>query len=369
MRIYNGVHSNAQRLSTSFAPPSSYHPFSCPHLDFAVERSFYRRYISGADKAHTGQKIHAQVNGHCDIDASTGNTVSSGDEVFGDDSGVRTDGYVRFSRTDVSADDGSVASKTPAASSAVINMTVDCHSKAEASCIDASPLTMPHDYEYPALVPTSSRPRQLSVTPTVDQVVLPRRNEKKRPRRRNKPATSAARARCIYCQELYFVAENGRGACPDAPDDCAACIERATCLCAARALLYHCATDDDGSYGPVCGISDSSPGGSGSAAASPAERRRRRRKWILLALLSVVLPCLWCYPALAACHSCAVRRGHCGARHRAVWLDSFLYCLIYGSVELVYALDYVSAVLLMVQLMQCEPLEEFYLFVYWAVFG
>ena len=107
------------------------------------------------------------------------------------------------------------------------------------------------------------------------------------------------------------MAENRRGACPDAPDDCAACVERATCLCAARALLYHCATDDDGDYGTVCG------GGREASSRSPSSERRRRRKWLLLALLSVVLPCLWCYPALTACHRCAARRGHCGARHRA----------------------------------------------------
>ena len=329
MRIYNNDSSNAQRMSTSFAPPSTYHPFSCPHLDSAVERSFYRRFVAGADKNPGGHKGHTLENGHvnCDADAVTGHTLSSGDEVFGEDAAVKTDGYVRFSRTDVSMDNCSLASKAPLASSAGDNLTTDSQLKAESSShidsthltrTDSSHLTLPHDYEYPALVQTPSRPRQLSVTPTVDQVVLPRRKDKKRTRRRNKTIASSTRARCIYCQELYFVTENGRGACPDAPDDCAACIERATCLCAARALLYHCATDEDGSYGPVCGFSDTSPAGSGSPASSSSERRRRRRKWILLALLSVVLPCLWCYPALAACHSCAVRHGHCGARHRAV---------------------------------------------------
>jgi len=330
MRIYNNGGSNAQRLSTSFAPPSSYHPFSCPHLDFAVERSFYRRYVAGTDKNHGGLRGHV----NCDVDVAAGHALSSADEVFDEDGAVRTDGYVRFSRTDVSTD-CSLASKAPVTPSASPNVAADGPLKAESSShtnsshlirtdsshltrSDSSHLTLPHDYEYPALVPTCSRPRQLSVTPTVDQVVLPRRKDKKRTRRRNKTIASSTRARCIYCQELYFVTENGRGSCPDAPDDCAACIERATCLCAARALLYHCATDEDGSYGPVCGFSDSSPGGSRSPASSSSERRRRRRKWILLALLSVVLPCLWCYPALAACHSCAVRHGHCGARHRAV---------------------------------------------------
>ena len=318
MRIHGGAF-NSRRLSTSFAPPSSYHPFSCPHLDFAVERSFYRRYVSGTDRAPVGHKAHAQHNGHCGSDLTAREAASSHDEVFSEeDLAMKTDGYVRFSRTDISTDNNSLASKTAASSLAASESTTDCQLKVEPSSYNPPHVPMTPDYEYPAMVPACNRPRQLSVTPTVDQVVLPRRKDKKLNRRRNKTVASSSsnRARCIYCQELYFVAENGRGACPDAPDDCAACIERATCLCAARALLYHCATDEDGSYGPVCGIIDSSP--SGSAASSPSERRRRRRKWILLAFLSVVLPCLWCYPALAACHSCAVRHGHCGARHRPV---------------------------------------------------
>ena len=302
--------SSIQRLSTtSFASTSSYHPFSCPHLDFAVEKSFYRRYIAGADKIDRTYVTNAGR-----VHRARSNCTSAGcDDVFADDGTIKTDGYVRFSgsQTTVAAASTGIDSVLPSAS-------------------DESPT--PHNYEYPAMVPAcsmssvvSSRHRQSSVTPTiVEQVVLPRRKDKKRSRRRNHSksaipsVSSAARARCIYCQEVYIIAENGRGSCPDAPDDCAACIERASCLCAARALLYHCATDEDGSYGSVCGVPDSSPRSVSRTAASHSEHRHRRRKWVLLCFLSVILPCLWCYPALAACHSCSVRRGHCGARHRPV---------------------------------------------------
>lgn len=328
------------RLSTPpFAPHSSYHPFSCPHLDFALEKaSYYRRdrllkssarnvTAAGDDGSSVPEEVGMGVRHRDDVRTLS----SSGDDVFGDDDEMvaKADGYVRFSRTDVSANELDL----PGGSVDGQRLSKDDLSRQ----IDEESSSSPHNYEYPSIVPqaTSEWPppnRHTSVTSSsspaaaviVDPIMLPRRKDRKRRRgRRPDPHSRSGssggmgggvRARCVYCQELFVVAENHRGACPDAPDDCAACVERATCLCAARALLYHCATDDDGSYGPVCGgIGEPTVS---TKTQSTGDRRRRRRKWILLCLLSIVLPCLCCYPALAACHSCAVRRGHCGARHQ-----------------------------------------------------
>ena len=281
---------NCQPPSTSF-----YHPFSCPHLEFMSDRSVYGRH-GGSERQ---QRLMRQSNLITDDDEQL--------PVNGDEAPVRSDGYVRFSRTDISAE---------SAPPSVVSGPSHATPKSNYRFADTS-LVAPassHDYEYPVLLPSagSGRPRDASLPPTIQQVSLPRRKLRKSKKSQKRAVSSSTRARCVYCQELFFVSENRCGVCPDAPDDCAVCIERATCLCAARALLYHCATDDDGNYGSVCGAGESSSPGSSSSS-----DRRRRRKWVLLALLSMVLPCLWCYPALTACNRCAVRHGHCGARHRA----------------------------------------------------
>ena len=285
-----------QRTSSSFVCPSAYYPFSCPHLDFVGDRSLYGRH---ANSRQEQLLLKSNVDPLC---SQSGNHVPTSS----DEAPVRSDGYVRFSRTDVSVESAPSVASGPSQTTPKSNCRV-------ADTIPTPP-TSSHDYEYPVLLPSRGgrAARDSSLPPTIQQVSLPRRKMQKAKKSHKRASSSSTRARCIYCQELFFVSENRSGVCPDAPDDCAACIEHATCLCAARALLYHCATDDDGNYGSVCGAGESSSPGSGSSS-----ERRRRRKWVLLVLLSFVLPCLWCYPALTACHRCALRHGHCGARHRA----------------------------------------------------
>lgn len=277
--------------STQRTPSSFYHPFSCPHLDFIGDRSLYGRHALERHEHLLRKSNLVTRNPPC-----TSNS---------DEAPIRSDSYVRFSRTDISAANTSSDASGPNHTSPKSNYHY--------TDMSAVPATSSHEYEYPMLLPSGGgRACDASLPPAIQHVSLPRR--KLRKSKKSQKRSVSMRARCIYCQELFFVSENRSGACPDAPDDCAACIEHATCLCAARALLYHCATDDDGNYGTVCGAGESSSSpGSGIS----SSERRRRRKWALLALLSIVLPCLWCYPALTACHRCAVRRGHCGARHRA----------------------------------------------------
>ena len=127
--------------------------------------------------------------------------------------------------------------------------------------------------------------------------------------RREEPAAGARRPRCRHCDEPFEPAANRRGACPDAPDAAAACVERASCVCCARALVYHCLEPHDGDQDPHDADPCACDGRLGAA--------RRCRRWTSLGLLSLVVPCLCLYWPLAACHRCAVRLGCCGGRHSA----------------------------------------------------
>ena len=121
---------------------------------------------------------------------------------------------------------------------------------------------------------------------------------------------TVARPRCLYCDEPFDVASNRRGACRDAPDPAGDCVDRASCLCCARAVVYHCLEPADDTS-PTADDRDpcACDGGLDSA--------RRCRRWTTLSLLSFFVPCLCFYWPLAACHRCAVRIGCCGGRHSA----------------------------------------------------
>uniref|UniRef100_A0A1B6C160 Uncharacterized protein n=1 Tax=Clastoptera arizonana TaxID=38151 RepID=A0A1B6C160_9HEMI len=122
---------------------------------------------------------------------------------------------------------------------------------------------------------------------------------KKRPQQPALP--SKRKERCRHCQEAFSSESNVRGSCPYAPDKVKTSIEAVACVTCARCILYHCTEpeiepcDDYGScQGPGCG-----------------------RRWVALALLSLILPCLWCYPPLRACHFCCVSCGLCGGKHHS----------------------------------------------------
>ena len=148
----------------------------------------------------------------------------------------------------------------------------------------------PHEYCYTTAVPATRQ----SVTVEVEAVM----EESLRP----------ARPRCLFCDEPFDAASNRPGACPDAPDCAADCVDRVSCLCCARAVVYHCLepADDDS---PAADDRDPCACDGGMDAV------RRCRRWTSLSLLSVVVPCLCLYWPLAACHRCAVHIGCCGGRH------------------------------------------------------
>lgn len=109
------------------------------------------------------------------------------------------------------------------------------------------------------------------------------------------------RLQCVYCHEVFDPDSNRLGSCKDAPDHIQECIEWVACACCARGMLYHCLSDADGNYGHPCKCepSDESP----------------CKKWTALALLSLVVPCLWCYWPLTVCHRGGMQCGCCGPQH------------------------------------------------------
>lgn len=107
---------------------------------------------------------------------------------------------------------------------------------------------------------------------------------------------------CRYCHDRFTEDNNPRGACDFAPDCVKAGINRISCMSCAECMLYHCMSDEEGEYAAhpcECATVDENCG----------------KRFLGLALLSLFVPCLWCYPPLKLCHRCGVVCGICGARH------------------------------------------------------
>ncbi|XP_014274571.1 sprouty-related, EVH1 domain-containing protein 2 isoform X1 [Halyomorpha halys] len=107
---------------------------------------------------------------------------------------------------------------------------------------------------------------------------------------------------CRHCQEPFCADNNVRGSCEYAPDCVKSSINTVACISCAQCMLYHCMSDPEGDFGQhpcECGPVDESCS----------------KRWIGLALLSLIVPCLWCYPPLRACHWCCVSCGLCGGKH------------------------------------------------------
>ncbi|XP_069668689.1 sprouty-related, EVH1 domain-containing protein 2 isoform X4 [Periplaneta americana] len=167
-------------------------------------------------------------------------------------------------------------------------------------------LTAVHEYIYPVMEDQkatrrdsagSLKKRSPEVIPTQPPLLPSKPGGKKKDRHKT------CRNRCSHCQELYSEDENARGSCEYAPDCVRAGIRAVTCISCAECMLYHCMADAEGDFAQrpcECGVVDENCG----------------RRWLGLALLSLLVPCLWCYPPLRACHWCCVSCGICGGRHR-----------------------------------------------------
>lgn len=161
------------------------------------------------------------------------------------------------------------------------------------------PLTAVHEYIYPNVEDTKVAHHDSSGS-------LKKRSLEAIPPLTNKSAKKDrrkfGRQRCRYCQEFYLEEENKKGVCEYAPDCMRTAVDGLACIRCARCMLYHCMADAEGDF-----------------VQHPCECNRDEgcgRRWLGLALLSILVPCLWLYPPLRACHWCGVRCGLCGGRHR-----------------------------------------------------
>lgn len=116
------------------------------------------------------------------------------------------------------------------------------------------------------------------------------------------------RAQCEHCGEAFYITDNRRGRCHDAPDPVQGCIRRVSCMWLADTMLYHCMSDPEGDYSDPCSCDGGEGGGGG----------RFGSRWLALLGLSLVAPCLCLYPPLHACHRAGLRCGCCGGRHKAL---------------------------------------------------
>ncbi|XP_043118726.1 sprouty-related, EVH1 domain-containing protein 1 isoform X2 [Puntigrus tetrazona] len=111
------------------------------------------------------------------------------------------------------------------------------------------------------------------------------------------------RSRCIYCREMFNHEDNQRGQCPDAPDPIKQCIYRLSCMLCAESMLYHCMSDSEGDFSDPCSCD--------------ASEEQFCVRWLALLGLSLLAPCMCCYPPLRACHRCGEACRCCGGKHKA----------------------------------------------------
>ncbi|KAK3597820.1 hypothetical protein CHS0354_029380 [Potamilus streckersoni] len=174
----------------------------------------------------------------------------------------------------------------------------------------------PHEYSYPNLESIQKPPAKREATSNIkkqlqshitDQPKPPLPIKKKKNRRKTSIQQQSGRlltrARCKHCHAMFSHEENHRGSCEEAPDSVEKCIEIVTCVWCPKGLIYHCMSDADGEYGHPC-------------TCDPSDNSNCK-KWTALSILSFIVPCLWCYWPLKACHKCGVALGCCGGRHKA----------------------------------------------------
>ena len=115
------------------------------------------------------------------------------------------------------------------------------------------------------------------------------------------------RVQCKLCRAMYFEHNNRPGACSDAYDPARRCVETASCLGCAQGVLYHCVSKE-ANFDEPYSCANSHP--------DDEEAYSSSRKWCLLTVITLLVPCLWCYCILRPCHRAGVACGCCGGRHQ-----------------------------------------------------
>uniref|UniRef100_A0A9J8B4X8 Sprouty-related, EVH1 domain-containing protein 2 n=1 Tax=Cyprinus carpio carpio TaxID=630221 RepID=A0A9J8B4X8_CYPCA len=160
-----------------------------------------------------------------------------------------------------------------------------------------------HDYNYPYVPSSDFSQCDLKSHCGGDGGVVatqPRAFKLKGKRRKE----DGERSRCAHCRDMFNHEENRRGQCHDAPDPIRTCIHRVSFMWCADSMLYHCMSDPEGDYSDPCSCDTS--------------EERFCLRWTALLGLSLLAPCLCCYPPLHVCHRCGVACGCCGGKHKAV---------------------------------------------------
>lgn len=165
-----------------------------------------------------------------------------------------------------------------------------------------------HDYSYPVVDTLKTTDKRDSISSIkkhnldimTSPPLLPSKSKKKKGKHKN---SLLDQTRCRHCLEMFRNDENRPGSCEYAPDHVRACINTVTCISCAHCMLYHCMSDAEGDfnhhYPCSCDSCDDKCG----------------RRWFGLSILSIFVPCLWCYLPLRACHKLAVKCSLCGGRH------------------------------------------------------
>uniref|UniRef100_A0A8C1YHS7 Sprouty related EVH1 domain containing 1 n=1 Tax=Cyprinus carpio TaxID=7962 RepID=A0A8C1YHS7_CYPCA len=104
------------------------------------------------------------------------------------------------------------------------------------------------------------------------------------------------RSCCIYCRKMFNHKDNRRGQCQDAPDPIKQCIYNVSCMLCAESMMYHCMSDLEGDFSDPCSCD--------------ASEEQFCVRWLALLGLSLLVPCMCCYPPLHACHRCCGGKQH-----------------------------------------------------------
>ncbi|KRX46411.1 Mitogen-activated protein kinase-binding protein 1 [Trichinella murrelli] len=144
------------------------------------------------------------------------------------------------------------------------------------------------------------------------------------------------REQCCYCKRFYLVDQNVPGVCPAAPDPFESLVQKVSCFWCFNCVLYVCGCKDPTSTDQRSSLSDwfhlpcscneinvdeddnnsnDHPNDTNNHGNYP---RHHCIRWMLFALLSLFVPCLWCYFPLKFCQHRCRRRFLLGARHRPV---------------------------------------------------
>ncbi|XP_035450986.2 sprouty-related, EVH1 domain-containing protein 1 isoform X1 [Spodoptera frugiperda] len=176
-------------------------------------------------------------------------------------------------------------------------------------------LSAVHEYTYPAVSASATISSEMS-SPNTKPPLLKRDSGSMKkggsggynsgppplPDKKPAEATFQARIKCRHCHEWYLESANRAGACEFAPDCFRSCIDCVSCIKCAQCMLYHCMADAEGDFAlHPC------------ACAPPDEACAKR--WMGVSLLSVLVPCLWCYPPLRCLHAAARLAHSAGGMH------------------------------------------------------